>query len=31
VVRVVADVPYAHVLEANYGILSRALDAAGGS
>lgn len=29
VVRVVADVPYSHVLEANYGILARALDAAG--
>jgi hypothetical protein len=28
VVRVVADVPYALVLEANYGILARALDAA---
>jgi hypothetical protein len=28
VVRVVASVPYAHVLEANYGILSRALDSA---
>ena len=28
VVRVVADVPYAMVLEANYGILSRALDSA---
>lgn len=26
VVRVVADVPYSHVLEANYGILARALD-----
>ena len=28
VVRVVADVPYSHVLEANYGILARALDSA---
>lgn len=28
VVRVVADVPYAMVLEANYGILARALDSA---
>ena len=28
VVRVVADVDYSHVLEANYGILARALDAA---
>jgi hypothetical protein len=30
VVRVVADVDYAMALEAKYGILSRALDAAGG-
>jgi hypothetical protein len=30
VVRVVADVDYAMVLESRYGILSRALDAAGG-
>jgi hypothetical protein len=28
VVRVVADVPYSHVVEANYGVLARALDAA---
>ena len=28
VVRVVADVPYAHVVEANFGVLGRALDAA---
>lgn len=27
VVRVVADVPYAMVVEANYGVLARALDA----
>lgn len=31
VVRVVADVPYARVVEANTGTLSRALDSAGGS
>lgn len=31
VVRVVADVPHAHLVEANTGNLSRALDAAGGS
>ena len=31
VVRVVADVPHAHIVEANFGVLSRALDAAGGS
>jgi hypothetical protein len=28
VVRVVADVPYSHVVEANYGVLARALDRA---
>lgn len=28
VVRVVADVSYSHVVEANYGVLARALDAA---
>jgi hypothetical protein len=28
VVRVVASVPYAHVVEANFGVLSRALDSA---
>lgn len=31
VVRVVADVPYARIVEANTGTLSRALDSAGGS
>lgn len=29
VVRVIADVPYSHVVEANFGVLGRALDAAG--
>lgn len=31
VMRVVAGVSYSHVLEANYGILARSLDAAGGA
>lgn len=29
VVRVVAGVPYSHAVEANFGVLNRALDAAG--